>query len=149
ALIAAFGFMFSGKWMLHLLQAAQYVIIGVAWLPLVLLLLERSLRGAGLRSATSAGAALSLVIFSSHPQITFYAGLLIALWTLPVALGETGLLGPGARSWSRLAQCVGRWLISVGWCCLVALALAAVQLLPTIEAGTQTTRSAVGMPADI
>ena len=62
-----------------------------------------------------------------------------------VAIEQAGLLGPGAKSWSRIARCVGRWLLSVGWCCLVALALAAVQLLPTIEAGTQTTRSAVGM----
>ena len=149
AMIAALGFMFSGKWLLHLVQAAQYVVIGLAWLPLVLLLLERSLRGGGLRSATWAGAALALVVLSSHPQITFYAGLLIAFWTLPLALEQAGLLGPAPGRGPSSPNAVARWLLSVGWCCLVALALAAVQLLPTIEAGTQTTRSAVGMPADI
>ena len=59
---------------------------GVAWLPLVLLLLERSMNRGGLRSATWAGAALALVLLGSHPQFTFYAGLLIVPWTLPSAL---------------------------------------------------------------
>jgi hypothetical protein len=40
ARVAALGYMFSGKWLLHLLAAGQYVAVGLAWLPLVLLLLD-------------------------------------------------------------------------------------------------------------
>ncbi len=149
AMITALGYMFSGKWMLHLLAAGQYVAIGLAWVPLVLLLLERSLRGGGIRSATWAGAALALVVLVSHPQLTFYAGLLILVWTLPVALEEAGILRPGGRSWRKTAVGLGRWLGAVGWCCLVAVALAAVQLLPTLEAARLTTRNAVGLPTEV
>ena len=49
---------------------------------------------------------------------------------------------------AQLAVGLGRWLTAVGWCCLVALALTAVQLLPTLEAAGQTTRSATGMPSE-
>jgi Bacterial membrane protein YfhO len=149
AMVAALGYMFSGKWLLHLVQAGQYVAVGLAWLPLVLLLLERSVRGGGLRFATGAGAVLALVVLVSHPQLTFYAGLLILVWTLPVALEKADIPGSGRRSWHTIAIAVARWLGAVGWCCLVAVALAAVQLLPTLEAGRQTTRGATGMPADI
>jgi len=148
AMVAALGYMFSGKWLLHLLAAGQYVAVGLAWLPLVLLLLERSVSRGGLRFASWAGAVLALVILGSHPQFTFYAGLLILVWTLPLALEQAGALGPGVRTWRKIAVGLGRWLAAVGWCCLVALALTAVQLLPTLEAARQTTRDATGMPSE-
>src|SRR5215470_5323801 len=44
ALVAAVGFMFAGKWMLHLLAAGHYITVGLAWLPLVLLCLENAAR---------------------------------------------------------------------------------------------------------
>src|SRR5271166_157888 len=148
AMVAALGYMFSGKWLLHLLAAGQYVAVGLAWLPLVLLLLERSLSRGGLRFASWAGAVLALVILGSHPQFAFYAGLLILVWTLPLALEQAVALGPGVRTWRKIAVGLGRWLAAVGWCCLVALALTAVQLLPTLEAARQTTRGATGMPCE-
>jgi hypothetical protein len=101
-----------------------------------------------LRFASWSGAVLALVILGSHPQFTFYAGLLILVWTLPLALEQAGALGPGVRTWRKIAVGLGRWLAAVGWCCLVALALTAVQLLPTLEAARQTTRGATGMPSE-
>jgi hypothetical protein len=149
ATVAALGYMFSGKWLLHLLLAGQYVAVGLAWLPLVLLLLERALRGGGIRFATWAGAALALIVLGSHPQFTFYAGLFIAIWTLPVALAESGGPGPGRWTSRAVAHGLAKWFVAGGWTCSVAVALAAVQLLPTIEASSQTSRAAKGMPAEI
>src|SRR5262249_57426023 len=37
ALVAAVGFMFAGRGMMHLLGGGHYITIGLAWLPLVLL----------------------------------------------------------------------------------------------------------------
>ena len=65
-------------------------------------------------------AALALVILGSHPQFTFYAGVLILVWTLPLALEQAGALGPGVRTWRKIVVGLGRWLAAVGWCCLVA-----------------------------
>ena len=43
SLVAAVGFMLSSKWMTHLLLAGHTVTIGLAWLPLVLLGVERGI----------------------------------------------------------------------------------------------------------
>ncbi|CAN5814347.1 hypothetical protein BH23PLA1_BH23PLA1_29270 [soil metagenome] len=146
AIVAALGFMFAGKWMLHLLGAGQYMNIGLAWLPLVLLGLERAIRRSSLLSATWAGVAYALLILGTHPQLTFYAGLFIALWTLAPALERAGYLeGEGPHSWQRTAGALARWIGFGAWTVLVAAALAAVQLLPTLEAAPYSTRGVVGM----
>jgi hypothetical protein len=145
ALLSAAGFMFSGKWLLCALAGGQYITIGLAWLPLVLLFLERAVRGAGLVAATWAGATLALVVLGSHPQFTFYGVILVGLWTLPFALQRAGALAPPRPSWATICHEVGRWFGLVTCCGAVALTLTAVQLLPTIEAANQTTRGAIGM----
>jgi hypothetical protein len=122
--VAGVGWMFAGKWMTHLLLAGHTITIGLAWLPLIVLGLERGARTGGIGPALGAGAALALMILGTHPQWTFYAGVFAALWTVPhdrAAVRRWQLTGVGA----------------VG----VALALAAVQLLPTIEASRWTTRA--------
>jgi len=146
ATIAALGYMFAGKWMLHLLLAGHSMFIGIAWLPLVALGLERSIRRGSLVSATWAGAAFAMIVLATHPQLTFYAGLFLAVWTLGTALELAGFLGAeGSRSWRRTGLALGRWLVLGAWLALVAVGLAAVQLLPTFEAVRWTSRSAVGI----
>jgi hypothetical protein len=133
--VAAVGYMFAGKWLLHLLAAGHYVLIGLAWLPLVLLFLERAIRRGSIGWATAAGVAFALLTLGTHPQWTFYAGLLIIPWTLPVALEQTG---------SRVRS-LGSWLGFGAWTALVSAGLSAVQLLPTAEAAPLSIRS-VEMP---
>ena len=149
ATVAALGYMFSGKWLLHLLAAGQYIAIGLAWVPLVLLLLERSLGRGGFVVATWAGAVLALVILGSHPQFTFFAGILIVLWTLPPALEQAGVLARGGGSLRKTVLGLGRWFGAFAWCSLVALALSAVQIIPALEAAGLTSRAALGMRFNI
>jgi hypothetical protein len=175
AFVAACGFMFAGKWLLHLLGGGHYITVGLAWLPLALLCLERAIRHGSLRWATAAGVVFGLLALGTQPQWTFYAGILLALWTLGTALECAGVwdgvlstmdsvprtqygvqngtapaptprrvLGPAysvLRSpWFR------RWLGYGLWAALLAAGLAAVQILPTLEAARQSTRS-VGVDA--
>jgi hypothetical protein len=148
ALLSAFGYMFAGKWIHHLLPAGQYVMVGLSWLPLALLLMERSIKQRRVMQATWAGAVMSLVVLSSHPQISFYAMLLIALWTLPLVFELNGDRSATETQRPAIARGLARWIGSVGLCALVAAGIAAIQLLPTMEASTQTTRAAVGMRSD-
>jgi hypothetical protein len=155
ALVAACGFMFAGKWLLHLLGGGHYIVIGLAWVPLVVLFLERAIRRGSFLDATWAGAAHGLVALGTHPQWTFYAGIFLALWTLGTALfgqqtrrrdeaspvparGDPVSLSPCRRS--SLAA-LARWFGFGAWAALLAAALAAVQFLPTLEAAEQSTRS--------
>ena len=111
ATAAAISYMFAGKWMFHLLDAGHTVVVGLAWLPLVLLLLESAVRRGGLVRATAAGAAAGLMVLGTQPQWTFYSALLAAGLTLGTALESAGWLGgAGPRSTRRTLAALGRWL---------------------------------------
>jgi hypothetical protein len=142
AFVAALGYMFAGKWLSHLLDAGHYILAGLAWLPLALWLLESAVRRVSLVRATAAGAASALLALGTHPQWTFYAGLLLAAWTLGAALESAGPLSAG-----RTLAALGRWAGLGAWAALTASALCAVQLLPTLEAAGQSSRAG-GTPPD-
>lgn len=128
ALIAAIGFLFAGKWLLHLLAAGHYTTIGLAWLPWALLCLETAIVRGRLTWATAAGGFYALVILGTQPQWAFYAGILLALWPL----ASTAL-------WRR-------WFAYGAWAAAIAVGLSAVQILPTLEAAALSTRSG-GVPS--
>jgi hypothetical protein len=158
ALVAACGFMFAGKWLLHLLGGGHYVTVGLAWLPWVLLCLERAVRRGGLRWATAAGLLFGLLALGTQPQWTFYAGLFLALWTLGTGLECAGVWNSVlstqysvlSTQYSVLSSGYSllrtpsfrRWLGYGAWTALLGGALAAVQYLPTLEAARLSTRSA-------
>ena len=151
ALVAAVGYMFAGKWLLHVLDAGHYVMIPLAWLPLVLLWLEQAIRRRSLLCATWAGAAFALIVLGTHPQMTFYAGIFIVVWTAgpacfaaprraggvspPVPPMSRGLTPPARRGAAK------RWLLFGAWTAMVAGALSAIQLLPALEAAPESTRT--------
>jgi hypothetical protein len=131
ALVAALGYMFAGKWLLHLLAGGHYNLVPLAWLPLVLLWLEQAIERGSLVRATWAGAAFALLVLGAYPYVTLYAGLFIALWTL----------GP-ATSNQRGTRGLVRWAGFGTWMALIAVALGAVQLLPGLEVAAEASRSA-------
>jgi hypothetical protein len=151
AFVAAAGYMLAGKWLLHLLAAGHYILIGLAWLPLVLLCLEWAIHRGSLAWATAAGVAFALLTLGTQPQWTFYAGIFIALWTfdpiwragwrqrpedVSVSEDPSGRIRHPARRVLLL-----RWLGYGFLTALLAAGLAAVQLLPTAEAAGYSTRS--------
>lgn len=137
ALVAALGYMFAGRWLLHLLVGGHYIIIGIAWLPLVTLLLERAIERGGIVDATLAGACFALIILPNQPQWTFYSGLFVGMWTLAGVLSEKRTPPhPALLRWFLLCACL----------VIVAVTLSAVQLLPTIEAARLSSRAG-GVPA--
>lgn len=147
ALVAALGYMFAGKWLLHILAGGHYIMIPLAWLPLVLLLLENALRRRSLLAATWAGVVYALIVLATHPQMTLYAGVFIGLWTLGTALEQAGhLAGEGPRSGRRTAASLACWAALGAWTVVVAAALSAIQLLPAMEAAAESSRG-VGVAA--
>lgn len=138
-LIAAIGFMLSAKWMTHLLLAGHTVTIGLAWLPLVVLGLERAVRRGSVTAVVGAGVAFAMIVLGTHPQWTFYAGIFAGLWTLAPALERAGYLGGSGTS--PLVRELGRWVFCGLGVVAVAVALCAVQLLPTGEASGQSART--------
>lgn len=137
AFVAGMGYMFAGKWLLHLLEAGHYIVIGLCWFPLVLLCFEKAVRRRSLAWAVGAGAAYALLMLSTHPQWAAYAAILVGIWSLPAACegaADRRAIVRATASWLGLGACTG----------VVALGLLAVQLLPTAEAGRYSTRSQPG-----
>jgi hypothetical protein len=143
ALVAAVGYMFAGKWLLHLLAGGHYNMVPLAWLPLVLLGLEQAIRWRRLLPATWAGVVFGFVVLGAYPYVSLYAGLFVALWSLGTALEEAGYLeGIGPRSRRRSLAAL-LWWAGMGCCtALVAVAVGAVQLLPGMEFAGEASRSA-------
>ncbi len=138
ALLSALTFMFSG----YLIGRTQFVpmINTAAWLPLLLLLCEdisgphpRKRRG-GL-AVIGLGLGLALAILAGHAQLWFYTLCLLAVYTL-------------VRGWQKarleVEQSAGLAVIRAGWrlglATMLALLLAAAQLLPTAEFVLQSDR---------
>jgi type IV secretory pathway VirB2 component (pilin) len=146
-LVTGLGYMFAGKWMLHLLGAGHHNFAPLAWLPLIVLLLEQAIRRAArsevvaaLLRAAWAGGLFGILCLGGQPQLSFYAGLFLALWTLGPAL-ETSAGG-------RRSAALARWAGLGVWAALWAVGLFAVQLLPTAEATQWTTRAVSGAVPD-
>jgi hypothetical protein len=139
ALVAAIGYMFSGKLLLHVLAGGHFNMLMIAWLPLAVMLFEMALAQAAqgkwfatLTRATWAGVVFSLIVLTAYPYVTLYAGLFLAMWTLGALFYGSPL--PRIRG-------LASWVV-LGCCAMVvAGALAAVQLLPAMEAAKLATRS--------
>ena len=121
ALLAALVYSFSGYLGAHVEQINQFQ--GLAWLPILFTLYHRTLtRGRPWRDGLLFALAWALQIFCGHTQTVFISG---------IGLGVYGIgLGMAARETPRQ---IGRRLLTLSVCTLVALLLAMPQLLPSLE----------------
>jgi heme/copper-type cytochrome/quinol oxidase subunit 4 len=136
ATVAAVTFMFSGFMTAHAGHLNQ--LSAAAWIPLIFLLFYRSLRGRRLSYAVGAGAAMGVALLAGHLQSVFYLGVVLAgLVVLTVIQHARGEDLPGPLFG------LGALVITA----VVALGLAAVQLVPTYELIGLSTRAKV--PYDV
>lgn len=121
ALLAALVYSFSGYLGAHVEQINQYQ--GLAWMPILFALYHRSMtRGQPGRDGLLFALAWALQIFCGHTQTVFISG---------IGLGVYGIgLGIAAREKPRG---IGRRLLMLAACTLLALLLAIPQLLPSLE----------------
>ena len=81
-------------------------------------------------------------MLATHPQLTFYGGVFIGIWTLGPAFDPVGQ----GLDRSRFLR---RWLICGLVTVVITVALCAVQLLPAIESARQATRGGGYAASDI
>jgi hypothetical protein len=130
AFTAGAGYMLAPRWLMQLFLAGHTVTIGIAWIPLVLLCVERAILRRGWPWAVGGGFTYALLVLGTHPQWTFYGSLLIGLWPLRFLAESTT-----TRSF------VLRWLAVEIVVVAIGIGLCAVQMLPTIEAAGESSRA--------
>jgi hypothetical protein len=132
--VAALSFTYSGY--LTSFPVQQITILETAvWLPLVLFFLGRSFRGAGrITQVALAGLALSMAFLAGHPQTAMY----VVYAVVAFGLFKSYVPGGGFQ---------GSRLLSLAGVVLLGASLAAIQLLPTLEFISQSTRSGLDYEA--
>ncbi len=134
ALAGAVVFAFCGFMTAHL--GHMPMILVAAWLPMELLLLRRALVTKGLAGwawGIGAGLSMGVALLAGHVQIFAYGMMAAGLLWLYLFLGQERLTVRGAVPW------VLKGALAVG----LALGVAAVQLLPSLELSNYSIREAV------
>ncbi len=141
SLAGALAFMFSDGFLTHF---GNLNLIAVAsWLPWVF---WAYLRGIGdqrleIRWAVVAGVLLAGATLAGHAQVTLFIALALGLYTVL----ETYLAlrqGASGQATSSFVSLLSRRLVYLFTCCLVAVLLAAVVLLPALELTRHSARAA-------
>jgi len=122
AWLSGIVFSFSGYLFAHTHHVS--LVCAAAWLPVVILCVERAWRKGALPSSVYGALAWGACALCGHPQTLFHISLVVAFW-LAWRLVEAGRAG---RAWP-LARSAGILLLVVG----LGIGLAAVQLLLTSD----------------
>jgi len=144
ATLAGLAYAFSGS---VLAQSCNVVfLVGAAWLPAAMLLVDRMLRERRLPSALGFGAVLALMVTGGDPHMAYHAALLSAIYALGLWWSERSA-EPDPSQPSRPRIQTRPALLAVA--AVVAFGLAAVQVLPTLEAGPHSKRSRYDAPRNV
>lgn len=129
--VGAICFAFSA-FMVLWLELPTFVSVAV-WLPLVLLLIHRSVERKSLAHGVFAGAALALSFLAGHLQIAFYVALASMLWWVWKYAGVWKADG-GMVALKRILPACAVFVIVAGL-------IGSAQLLPSVELGASSPRS--------
>lgn len=136
ATLAAIGFMLSERVLIERIHPPY--LFGVAWLPAVFLAAGRVGSEPGAWRGAVLGAAVACLLLAGYPELvcfTAYSLLLLLLVFLVIR---------GVPAWSDLRRLMVAGIAAVATAC----ALAAVQLLPTLELAGEAVRSLKSLPLD-
>ena len=138
AFLSGFIFIFNGYFMAHLYAGHLSFVQTYVWIPLIFLFLVRFTRSGCFRYVVSAGLILGVQILGGFPQLVFYTILAAILFFIYSCF--TRMKIDGAQYFLRIVAIAPMFV-------LIGLSLAAVQLLPTFEFSTLSTRVG-GIPYD-
>lgn len=126
AMLGGVSFMFCGPYILHAYAGHLPHLCVMVWPALLLLALERMAQGGRWSWTLLGSVAAAMMVLAGHPQYVYYTGIIFAIYVLLLALRT--------RFWGRLV--VGAAVMAMG-----AGALSAVQLLPGLDAASESLRA--------
>jgi len=132
AFLSAVIFTYNGFFMVHLYAGHLTFVQNYIWIPLIFFYLHRFLKTLYFRSAMLAGLFLGIQILGGFPQIAFYTILAVSFF---------GLFHAGISLKARHIQDCTRIGFGLAIVVFIGFALAAIQILPTLEFTTLSTRA--------
>ncbi|MGI8589077.1 MAG: YfhO family protein [Chloroflexia bacterium] len=139
AVAGAAAFAFCGFMVAHF--GHMPMVFAAAWLPWNLLLARRAAISRNPAWLALAGGALALTFLAGHPQTLLYEGLAVGLyWAFLSANGETQAAASGRWPLTMLPAAWRGMVWRLPLVTLIAVGLAAVQLLPSQELSGQSLR---------
>ncbi|MCS7220936.1 MAG: YfhO family protein [Anaerolineae bacterium] len=140
ALAAAIGYAMGGHLMGHTGQVNQVNVL--AWFPLALLLLDRTISSSSswprLDALTGLSCVLALQLLAGHTQATYISTAGLGMYIIAGPLWEAIQQRLGVR---LLIRRLVAWLGALALAVMLALAIAAMQILPTLELTRLSIRS--------
>ncbi len=145
AAIGALSYAFSAN---VLFQTCNVIfLVGAAWLPLAILLADRTLRQRRPASSLGLGVVLALVVLGGDPHMAYNIVLLCGLYALLLWLDDRRAARATGQP-VRLSVLTARPVL-LGLSLATAGLCAAVQVLPTLEAGPYSARAKYDAPRNI
>jgi len=143
AAAAALSYGFGGS---VLYQYCNVVfLVGAAWLPWAVLAADRMLRRRSIRAAVALGVCLALMTLGGDPQTAYHAGLLAAMYALWLGRAERRRKRQPSESPEdadpRPGGILRRRPVLLAAAAATGFALAAVQILPSLEFTPRSTRA--------
>ena len=130
ATVAAMAFSFGAAQLLRVPAGHWGVSCAIPWMPLIFLCVEARLRRPGCLSVVVGAIAVAMQVLSGVPQYAFITGLAVGVFVLLRSVRDGLSWKERLRRWGALA---GLFLLGA--------AIAAIQLLPGIEAALHGARS--------
>lgn len=124
SLFAAISYMLCGFFVTHIIHSLMLYIL--AWLPLIVLFLEKGILKNKIHYLVIAGVILGITIFAGHPQITFYEYLFLGSYCLYLWFSKT------ERKIKPFFYMALPFVVATG--------IAMIQLLPTLIIGDNSSR---------
>ena len=137
ALLAGLAFAFSAFFIGH----ARHLNLSAvaAWMPGILLFMERYWRRRDVLDLCALAVVGGLVLLAGHPNLAYNHALIAAAYALYLGLRSPPSLGSAQ---GEAAASPARFLLGMGLAVVLALALAAPQLLPSLQLHRQGPRQA-------
>lgn len=130
SLVAAISFMFSAVFIERIYAGHLLILDNIVWLPLALYMIEMVFQKKNFMYGFLLSIPISFSIFSGHLQFTLYSLLAMAFYTLFKLVTEKKIM---SRSVFAAISVVVGVILGIG--------IAAVQVLPTLELSSLSTRS--------
>lgn len=131
SLIGATAFMFSGKIASHIWFGHIVFWVGYAFIPLLFLVLEKTLNKKSIAWSAVLGIVIAFDFFGSHTQLFFYTMILLSLYALYKLFFE-------GKEWKEnVKKGIPLLLLAL----VLGLGISAVQILPAVETGSLAVRS--------